>query len=195
MSGGRPVASVRVGYDDPSGVYTDASASVVSTRDEGPRFLGFQVAGGYAKRVGERWAIDLGIAHNELGEPYEGGFSYTYTEAYAGATHGPVSAYVFVSPNYFGSGFTTVYGQLEAAISPAEDWYLSAHVGGLHYLDTPSAYAIRDESFYDWRIGAARELGNFEVHAALSGGGPGRQYYYGEPHSRTAVTAGASLSF
>jgi uncharacterized protein (TIGR02001 family) len=195
MSGGQPVASARVGFDDGSGLYADGSATLVATRHDGPRFLGFQVAGGFATRVGAGWTIDAGIAHNELRAPYGGGFSYDYTEAYAGATRGPLSAYVFVSPNYFRPGFKTVYGQIEATITPAEDWYMTAHIGSLTYLDAPEPYRIRDKTLYDWRFGVARELGNLEVHATVSGGGPGRQRYYGEAHSRTAVTAGASLSF
>jgi hypothetical protein len=62
-------------------------------------------------------------------------------------------------------------------------------------LKISSAYRIRNRTLYDWRLGVAREFGNLEVHAAVSGGGPGRQRYYCEAHSRTAVTAGASLSF
>lgn len=195
MSGGQPVASARAGFDDESGLYAAGSATLVATRHDGPRFLGVQVGGGFARRVGGLWTVDVGIVHNELRAPYSGGFSYNYTEAYVGATRGPLSAYVFVSPNYFSPGFKTVYGQLEATITPAEDWYVTAHVGSLNYLDAPEPYRIRHETLYDWRLGVAREFGNFEIHAAISGGGPGRQYYYGETHSRTAVTAGASLSF
>jgi uncharacterized protein (TIGR02001 family) len=195
MSAGRPVASLRLGLDDDSGVYASGSATVVLTRDEDPRFLGYQVGGGIAKRVGHFWTVDFGIAHNEIRAAYDGGYPYTYTELYAGATRAPFSAYVFVSPNYFRSDFWTVYGQLEASVSPAEHWHLTAHVGSLNYVDTPPQYTVRRKSLYDWRLGVAREIGNFEIHAALTGGGPGRQYYYGESHSKTAIVAGASLSF
>lgn len=195
MSAGQPVASARVGFDHESGVYAESSATVVATRDDGVRFLGFQVGAGVARRVGERWAIDLGVAHNELRAAYPGAPSYDYSEGYFGVTHSPFSAYVFVSPNYFRPGFKTVYGQVEVTVSPAEHWHLTAHAGSLSYLDTPYEYEIEDKTYYDWRVGLTREFGNVEVHAAVSGGGPGRQYYYGEPHSRTAVTAGASVSF
>ncbi len=195
LSGGRPVASARIGIDDESGFYADGSATVVATRYDGARFLGFQVDGGLARRLGGQWTLDAGLAHNELRAPYAGGISYNYTEAYVVVTHAPFSAYVFVSPNYFRPGFRTLYGQVEATISPAEDWHVTGHLGSLNRLDSPYGYTVRYKTLYDWRLGVTREFGNLELHADVSGGGPGRQYYYGDTHSRTALTAGASLSF
>lgn len=194
-SGGRPVASARVGVDDRSGFYADGSATFVFTQDDGARFLGYQVDGGYTARLGDRWTLDVGLAHNEIRAAYKGAFPYPYTEGYVGARRGGLSAYVFVSPNYYRSGYWTVYGQIEASVSPAADWHLTGHLGALSYLDYPAGYKSGHETYYDWRVSAARELGRFELHTALSGGGPGRQYYYGEPHSRTALTAGASVNF
>lgn len=194
-SAGRPVASARIGVDDSSGFYADGSATVVLTRDDDTRLLGYQVDGGFTKRLGNDWTVDLGLAHNEIRAAYEGSFPYPYTEGYVGATHGPLSAYVFVSPNYFRPGFWTLYGQVEGSVSPAPDWHLTGHVGTLTYLDWPAGVTPRRYTYYDWRVSAARELGRVEVHAALLGGGPGRQYYDGARHSRTAVTAGASVSF
>ena len=195
MSAGRPIASARIGFDHESGVYADGSASVVAPRDDNLRFLGFQVDAGLAKRLGERWTVDVGVAHNEWDAAYDGAPSYHYTEGYLGVSRSPFSAYVFFSPNYFRPGARTVYGQVEATLSPAENWHVTGHLGSLSYLDRPYAYAAEHETYYDWRIGVTREFGNAELHAAISGGGPGRQYYYGELHSRTAVTAGASMSF
>lgn len=195
MSAGRPVASVRLGFDDDSGLYLGGAATAVLTRDDGPRFLGYQINAGAAKRIGDLWTVDAGIAHNQLRAPYAGGFSHSYTEGYAGASRGPFSAYVFVSPNYYRSGFWTLYGQVDATVTPAEDWRLTAHVGSLNYLDSPERSYLRHKTFYDWRLGAAREIGNLELHAAVSGGAPGRQYYYDASRSRTAFTVGASLSF
>jgi hypothetical protein len=194
-SAGRPVASARVGVDDSSGFYADGSATVVLTHDDGPRFLAYQIDAGVTKRLGGGWVADVGVAHNEVRAAYEGGFAYPYTEGYVGATHGPLSAYVFLSPNYYRSGFWTIYGQVEGSLSPAENWHVTGHVGALTYLGEPAGISLRRYTYYDWRLSVAREFGNVEVHAAVSGGGPGRQYYYGERHSRTAVTGGASVSF
>jgi len=195
LSAGRPVATARAGLDSPSGLYADGSATVVLARGDDLRFLGYQADAGLAKRVGDLWTVDVGLAHNQFESPYPGAFSYSYTEGYAGVTHGPISAYVFVSPNYYRSDIWTVYGQVEASVSPAPDWRLTAHLGALSYLYTPETYGRSGNTHYDWRLGVARELGPVEVHAALSGGGPGRQFYYGSTHSRTALTAGASFGF
>jgi hypothetical protein len=100
-----------------------------------------------------------------------------------------------VSPNYYGRENWTLYAQLEANVSPAAEWRVTAHAGTLIQLYASDENDGRRRRRYDWRLGVARELGNVEVHADLSGGGPGRQYYYGESHSRTALTAGASVSF
>jgi uncharacterized protein (TIGR02001 family) len=195
LSAGRPVAAAKMGVDSASGLYADGSGIVVLTRDDQARFLGFQVDAGFAKRLGELWTIDVGVAHNGFRAPYSGAFSHAYTEAYVGVTHAQVAAYVFVSPDYFRRDAWTLYGQLEANVSPAKDWRLTAHVGSLNYLYTPTTYVLPHKRYYDWRVGASRELGRVELHAALSGGGPGRQYYYDELHSRTVLTVGASVSF
>jgi hypothetical protein len=137
----------------------------------------------------------VGLAHNEIRAAYKGAFPYPYTEGFVGATRGALSAYVFVSPNYYRSGFWTIYGQIEASVSPAENWHVTGHFGSLNYLDHPVGVRPRHESYYDWRLSAAREFGGIELRAAISGGGPGRQYYYGARSSRTAVTAGASVNF
>lgn len=195
LSGGRPVASARVGVDDKSGFYVDASALAVLTRGDDARFLGYQADAGIAKRLSDSWIVDLGLAHNRFRAAYPGGYRYTYSEGYVGATHGPISAYLFLSPNYYRSGTWTVYGQLEGAFAPAKDWTLAAHVGALEYLSTPEPYPLRHSALYDWRVGATRAFGDFELHVNVSGGGSGRQVYYGASHSRTALVAGGSLSF
>jgi uncharacterized protein (TIGR02001 family) len=195
MSAGRPIASVRIGFDHETGVYADGSAAVVAPRDDHMRFLGFQVDAGIARRVGERWTVDLGIAHNEWDAAYDGTPAFRYTEGYLGVTRAPFSAYLFLSPNYLRPGCKTVYGQVEATVSPADHWHVTTHLGSLNYLDTPAADAVEHEIYWDWRIGVTREFGNAELHAAISGGGPGREYQYGGLRSRTAVTGGASLSF
>jgi uncharacterized protein (TIGR02001 family) len=192
LSEGRPVVSARVGYDAPSGLYVDGSGTVAFARGDEVRFLGVQGDVGYARRVGNGWSIDLGAAHNQISLPYG---SYNYSEAYVGISRSPVSAYLFVSPNYFRSGVVTVYGQVDASVSPVRNWLISAHLGSLNILERAEYPYSGSSSKYDWRLGIQREFGNVEAHVAVSGGGPGRQYYDGLSHSRTAVTAGMSASF
>lgn len=195
LSAGRPTATAQVSYDHFSGVYANASATTVLTRDEELRFLGVQGNLGVARRIGPSWSVDGGIVHTEFRAPYEGERSHKYTEVYLGVTRDPVSVRAYYSPNYFRSDVRTLYGEIEASFAPARNWQLNAHVGGLAILSSPEAYRARRERYYDWRLELVRQLGHVEVHAALSGGGPGKQFYGGKRHSRTALTAGASWSF
>lgn len=196
LSGGQPVASLRLGYDDPSGIYANGSGTLMRSSDDKVHLLGGQAAVGFAKRIGNGWSLDVGAAHHQLRTHYPTyAVNYNYTEAYAGVIRGPVSAYVFASPNYFSPDTVTLYGQVEASVSPARNWTLAGHVGSLNYLSTPEYYYGSNASRYDWRLAVQREFGTIEGHVAVSGGGPGRQYYEGEYHSRTALTAGVSASF
>jgi uncharacterized protein (TIGR02001 family) len=196
LSAGRPVASVRLGYDDDSGLYANGSGTVIFSSGDQLRLLGGQAAVGFAKRLGKGWSVDAGGAHHQLRSHYSTySVDYNYTEAYVGLSRGPVSAYVFVSPNYFQPDTFTLYGQVEASVSPVRHWMLAAHVGSLNYFSTPEDYYGSNAAHYDWRVAAQREFGTIEAHVAVSGGGPGRQYFEGQSHSRTALTAGVSASF
>jgi uncharacterized protein (TIGR02001 family) len=187
----RPVASARIGFDHASGAYADASASVVASEYDGMRLLGYQADAGFAPRLGPLWTVDVGVARDGFRAPYPGGSAYRRTEAYAGVTRGPFSAYVFASPRYAGLDSATLYGQIEATIAPAPQWRFSAHAGTLQLLDAKAPYS----SLHDWRLGVAREMGGFEIYAALSGAVPGREGHRIGIQAKTALTVGASYSF
>ncbi len=193
LSGGRPTASVNLAFDSPSGLYFFGSVAGVHRR-EGADLLGYQANIGYAKRVSPTVSVDAGLIHLRYRFPYYGATqSRHYTEAYAAAHVRDFTARVFYSPHYFQDGVSTAYGELEAAYQPSPNWRVNAHVGLLTYLTAPNYF---DRSArYDWRLSASRQFGVAEVHAALSGGGPGKEYYAGQPHDRTALTVGGSLNF
>ncbi len=191
VSDQRPVASARLGFEDSSGVYADGSASVVASDTDGLRYLGYQIDAGYAANLGPLWTIDVGVARDDFKAPYPEGFGYSRNEAYVGATHGPVSAYLFASPKYGRTGSPSLYGQLEGTIEPAPGWRLTAHAGALELLEANAPYT----SLFDWRLGASRQIGAFELHAALSGRVPGNEAYRLGIRTHTALTVGASCSF
>ncbi len=192
VSDEQPVVQARLSYDDDSGFYTDGSATVVATRYDGPRFLGYQFDLGYAARLGPVWTLDVGFAHDHLRAPYPGGgYGYHEDQAYVGVARGPFSAYLFASPRYGRLKTATVYGQLEATFVPVAKWHLTAHAGALDLLDSSAPFT----RIYDWRLGVAREIGGLEIHAALSGDVPGgKAHRLGVP-AKSALTAGASFSF
>lgn len=194
LSAARPTATAQLSYDHVSGFYLNGSATGVAGRDEAA-LLGAQANVGYAKRLGPSLSIDAGLVRSEYRSTYSGGRSARYTEGYVGLTLREVTARVYYSPHYFLDGLETVYGEIDAGFRPARNWRLSAHAGALVYLRTPSHYYGSRATQYDWRLGASRQLGQFEVHAALSSGGPGKDYYNGRVRNRTALTAGASWNF
>ncbi|MGN6817288.1 MAG: TorF family putative porin [Sphingomonas sp.] len=194
LSAGRPVATAQIGYDDDSGVYLNLSATGMLGRDD-PLFLGVQGNIGYARRLSGKLSIDGGLLRSQYRAPDRTTRSHDYTEVYLGLVADPFSARIYYSPDYYRSDVSTLYGEIEATVRPAKDWRINGHLGSLVYLSTPTQYFPGRQTRYDWRIGVSRRLGNFDLHAALSGGGPGREYYAGSLHDKTALTAGVSWSF
>ncbi|HEX7850221.1 MAG TPA: TorF family putative porin [Sphingomonas sp.] len=194
LSAGRPVATAQIGYDDDSGVYFNLSATGEIGRDD-PPFLGVQGNIGYARRLNQKLSIDGGIVRSQYRSPDRDSRSHEYTEVYLGIASDPFSARLYYSPDYDRPYVSTLYGEVEATFRPAKNWRLNGHLGSLVYLATPAPYLPGRAARYDWRLGLSRELGPFDLHAALSGGGPGKEYYSGELHSTVALTAGASWSF
>jgi hypothetical protein len=73
----------------------------------------------------------------------------------------------------------------------ASGLYLGSRVS----MSNPTRYRPDGRARYDWRVGISRQIGNLDLHAAASGGGPGKDYYAGSAHGGIALTAGASWSF
>jgi uncharacterized protein (TIGR02001 family) len=193
LSEGRPVAIAQVAYDHRSGAYLNGAVIGVLRRNDAD-VLGYQANAGFATRLSPAVSLDAGLVHSEYRYSYLGhAYSRRYTEAYVGANVHDFTARVSYAPHYFEDGVSTLYGELEAGFVPGDDWRLSAHVGALGYVRTP--HYFDDTTLYDWRLSAVRQFGAAEVHAALSGGGPGKEYYDGDLHNRTRITVGASVTF
>ena len=190
LSDGHPTASAQVSYDDPSGFY--ASASGLTDLGDGVRFLGGIANAGYAKRLNEHVTLDGGVLRSQVRSAYPGGLDFKYTEIYAGAYVGPVVGRIYYSPDYRTSGQSTLYGEIEAGFEPIPKWRLSGHVGMLTYLNT-SEYWKGGQTRRDWRVSLGRQLGKFEIHSAVSGGGT--VFYGNRRHSGPVATVGGSFTF
>jgi uncharacterized protein (TIGR02001 family) len=190
LSDGRPVATLDFAYDDPSGFYAGASGTGV-VRDGGKAApLGFQLNGGYAKRLRSGTTLDFGIVHSSYSHYSNAEHGASYTELYAGISRGALSSRIYLSPHYFAHGVWSAYGEVNAAFSPARKWSIEGHAGMHVPLRTPSIDNYRKD--FDWRIGVSRQLGRLSLHAAWSDGAPGNDYYNGHAHSRSALVVGAS---
>jgi uncharacterized protein (TIGR02001 family) len=184
--------SAQLTYDHSSGLYFNLSALTEIGPDH-PRFLGGIGNVGYAKRLNSNVTLDVGVLRSQIRAARRGGPGFDYTEVYAGAYVGRVTGRVYYSPDYRFDGMSTVYGELETGFEPKENWRVSGRVGMLVYLKSAGFYEA-GETHQDWRISVSRQIGKFEVHSALSGGGPSEYYGY-RVHKKTALTVGASVSF
>lgn len=188
------MATVQIGYDDDSGVYLNLSATGELGHDD-PLFLGVQGNIGYARRLNHALSIDGGIARSQYRSPDRASPAHNYTEVYLGLASGPFSARVYYSPDYDQADISALYAEVEATFRPAMNWRVTGHLGTQVPVSTPAQYLAGRAARYDWRLGMARELGSFDLHAALSGGGPGKDYYSGNFHGKVALTAGAAWNF
>ena len=190
MSEGRPVGIFGLSYDHPSGAYASSSGTVIIGSDEGVEPLSLQLNVGYAKALPSGAVLDLGVTHSTYSR-YASRASSDYTEIYAGVSHKALAARVSYAPHYFVDGFRTLYGELDANFSPMSKLNLNAHVGMLVPIDFPEG-SEKPRTQHDWRIGVARQFGTLSLHAFLTGGGPGRDYYRGHYRDRTSLVLGLS---
>lgn len=194
ISGDKPAAILGFSYDHPSGFYLNGSA--IGTLDHGndPALLGAIGNIGYARRIGPRVSIDAGYTRTQYTH-YVGAArgNAHYDEFYAGISAHGLSAHVYVSPDYFRREVSTIYGELDGAIKPVGEWRLTGHVGVIGYLSQPRYLSFSTQ--YDWRIGISRPIKRFDLHVALTGGGPGNDHYHNRAHGKTAVIGGVSWFF
>lgn len=166
LSQGHPGAILGLSYDHAKGAYAAVSASTV-LRSDGLRPLALQLNGGYAKRLSSALGLDVGIVHSLYSRQSSAEPGRAYTEVYAGLSHGSLSGRLSVSPDYFQSGTSTLYGELNDTLPIARKLRLGGHVGLLVPAMRRDGSQIR--SAFDWRLGLTRELTRVSLHAAWTG--------------------------
>jgi uncharacterized protein (TIGR02001 family) len=186
VSRGRPVATLDLSYDDASGFYVGGSATGVATAHQGARLLGAKANFGYATEIEPGLVMDIGIVHSRYTEYFSGGRAADYTEAYFGLITNHFSSHIHYSPDYFRSGLSTIYADVEGVVRPVANWRLNSHLGVLTQIRGPRPPGVA-RTHYDWRLGVARQAGPFDLQLAVTGGGPGPDYYNGRPHRRNAL--------
>jgi uncharacterized protein (TIGR02001 family) len=186
LSDQRPVASLDLAADFANGVYLGASALGVWPAHAGFRALSLQEYAGYARRLGPDLTTDVGVSNTNYTEAYAGGASTSDQELYVGLSSHGVTGRLFYAPNYFGYGYSTVYGELSGVMRPRPSWRLSGQLGVL---------SGGERTRVDWRLALAKEIKALTLETALTGTSGGEDEDRERPHRDTTVLVALSWAF
>ena len=189
LSQEKPTLRVSGAYDDPSGWF--AGGSLTEVKLYRPQWQ-VQVLGyaGYAGRLSERFGWEAGATVVHFGSDSQ----YDYQEAFAGLSGERWNTRLHYSPDYFGSGARTVYGELNLGLPLSPLTRLTAHAGALMRVGGTSIEGARTN--FDGSLGLAVARDAWDVQIAWIAGGRSAVYptAYGRA-SRGALVLSASLSF
>jgi uncharacterized protein (TIGR02001 family) len=192
ISAGRPILGLDLSYDDAGGAYLGVQAKGVATRGQGAQLLSLTEYGGYAWRTGGGLTLDLGVTNTHYSQ-YSGlGRDTHYSELTVGAIGRRLSARVSVSPNWFGAGNYTAYGETNGTLGDPAGWQLSLHAGVLQWLHGPRPATV-PPTRYDLRTGIARDFGRVRGEISWTYGGPRPDSYGGRTKGHDAFVVGASI--
>lgn len=194
VSDHRPAMEVELVHDEDNGLYLGGVAAAVVTRDEGLKPLSVKGYAGFARRLPSGPVIDIGVVHGHYTD-YSGiPGSGSYSEAHLGVIGRNISGRIYVSPAYFHAHQPTLYMETDGHLPLDQDWSLLGHLGVLAYLrDRPDGQA---RTAMDWRIGARRRLGSFDLEAAWTGYRERKPYYRAYGRGRDdALMAVLTFSF
>lgn len=190
ISGGDPVGTLDLSYDDPSGAYAAASATAVASSKQ-IKPLSLQLNAGYATKLSTDLTADLGIIQSNYSRYSTTIHGNSYTEVYAGLTRRNLTARIHLSPHYFEAGTWTLYGELNHGLSLTQKLSLNSHIGMLVPLRANDK--AEAQSQFDWRLGLDRSIGRFALHAAVTGARGVHHYDSEGSRNHAALIVGASL--
>ncbi len=189
LSQEKPTGRLSAAYDDPGGWFAGASlAQVMLYR---PRWqvqlLGYA---GYAGRLSERFGWEAGATAVHFGADSR----YDYREAFAGLSGERWNARLHYSPDYFGSGARTGYGEVNVGLPLSPLVRVTGHAGALVRVGATPVEGGRTS--LDGSLGLAVARDAWEAQIAWVAGGRSAVYptAYGRA-SQAALVLSASLSF
>lgn len=194
LSGGKPVATIAVSYDDRSGVYSGAAVTGVLTGQKAGQLVSQQLYIGYARMVASDVDVDVGVSAYRYTSAYSAGRRELFGEVYIGATVGDVAGYVRYSPNYYGNAGPVVYFDIATNSEIAESMRLYTHAGLLIQASGAARLGSR-RSRYDLQAGLAHESGRLTVKAEVTFGGPDDAYFGGVWRGRSSLQIGLQRRF
>jgi len=153
LSDDRPAVQGSVAWDHPGGWYAGAFASTIDAQFLAAKYEGVLYAGFASRLVGDA-SWDAGVSYATFPRSSE----YDYLEAYVGLSASRLSARVHYSPDYFGQGVPSVYGEVNGAWPLGDRLNLLAHIGALRARH-PAQYAVQGKTVrVDGRVGLALDM-------------------------------------
>ena len=194
LNGGGAALTAALTYDDASGGYAGASATVGDTRRFGTALLHHNVYLGYSARLGSRWSWDAGVSHTQVFSKVFKPFSGDYTEIHAALSTERSSLRLWYSPGFIAPGLQTLYLDANHALLATERLRITAHAGYLVPVGGNGG-GLLPKARFDWRLGAALVLRRAELQIAWTRSGADADFLRERRQSRDALIIGGSLFF
>jgi uncharacterized protein (TIGR02001 family) len=164
LSHNDPAAQAAIVYDDPQGWYAGAFTSTVRIGNPTENEAQGIFFAGYAQTLPFGATLEAGIVYTG----FTGPTSYAYPEVMLGATYDKINARAHYSPNYYGTGSDTLYGELNTAHRLFEHVQVVAHVGAL-WTRARDLYGNSVNTVYDGRVGVVFDIQSVTVQVGWVG--------------------------
>ncbi len=188
-----PVGTLAISYDDISGLYGGASASIGPVRGDGVRVLRTVEFIGFARRIAPMVSLDVGVSNRLYDRHATVEYAHRFAQFYAGVIGRRVSSHIFYAPDYDGSGNAATYAQVDALLVERRRLSLTGHVGALR---PPRSERYGRPLEFDWQLGATRRIGaRSSIGLNWVGGGPEVDEERTAPRWRGTLLVTASHSF
>lgn len=211
LTNGKPDVRVALSYDHRSGAYGGGAVIIGEGSGGATTAIGYAAYAGFARRASNGVTWDAGATTTKVvselpvavtyriqgflySQTYIVKYQANYAEAYVGAAKGPLSAHLYLSPDYLGQGLRTAYLDLNAAVRPTTGVRLFVHAGLLAPLGDSAPPAVKRERL-DLRTGVAVEFRHGEIQLAWTTVTPRADYPTGYPQKRNALVLSASAFF
>jgi uncharacterized protein (TIGR02001 family) len=156
LSAGNPVATVALAFDEPHGWFAGGFLSEARFRDYSHDVAQIVLDAGYAHALSSSLSWEVGATSSV----FPNATSNNYGEFFAGVASRRWSSRVYLSPNYYGRGHRTVYGEFNYFHPLNERVRLLAHVGAQR---ADNVRATAHANTFDSRVGVDLRLGDFSL--------------------------------
>jgi uncharacterized protein (TIGR02001 family) len=156
----RPTPQLTLNYDRDDGWYAGAMASHAKLEETSTAQL--VAYGGYARRLPGGVGWEAGVAQTVFTQLS----ADNYAEAYVGVSGEQVSARLYFSPRYFGRPVRTLYAEANGFLRLGETLRLVGHAGLLRALGGEDSIGPLSGHRFDFRLGLAAQVGDFDVQLA-----------------------------